>query len=120
MSEQPPKRLRSDFAFADVLVAVDSAAQRNLRVVDVEDRDALKADDAFDEFERRGEAGFALDVVARGEQVRGVEACTDLQTLQPVQYFTDLFQACPEPAPHPTGVFEHNPTRISRQLFSPF
>src|SRR6202158_3749140 len=93
MGEETAKRFRADFASTDVLVPVHAASEGNLGVVGVKNRDALEANDAVDEFERGGEAGFAFDVVARGKQMRGVETHADLQALQRVQHLAELFQA---------------------------
>lgn len=38
------KSFGADFAFANVFVAVDAASERNLRVVGMEDRNAMKSD----------------------------------------------------------------------------
>src|SRR5260370_6470367 len=116
MGQEAAKRYSADFAFADVLVAVHTTAERNFGVVDVEDRDAREADGAVDEFERGGEAGFAFDVVARREQMRGVEARADLQALQRVQHFAEFFQARAERGAHAGSVFEQNAQRSCRQI----
>ncbi len=117
MRQEALKRLRADFAFADMLVPIHVATERNFGVVDVEDRDALEANDAVNEFKSGGEAGFAFDVVARGEQMRGVEARADLQPLQRVQHLAEFFQARAERSAHASGVFEQNAQRSSRQIF---
>src|SRR6266849_5709647 len=117
MGEEAAKRFGADFAFANVFVAVHTTAERNFGVVDMEDRDALEADGAVDEFERGGEAGFALDVVARGEQMRGVETRADLQALHRVQHFAEFFQARAERGAHAGGIFEQNAQRSCRQIF---
>src|SRR6202007_2166468 len=116
MGEEAPKRFLADFSFADMFVTVDATGERNLGVVDVEDGDALEANNAVDEFEGRGEAGFALDVIARGEKMGRVEACADLQAVQRVQHFPEFFQARAERSAHAGGVFQQNAERSWRQI----
>src|ERR1700687_3356843 len=116
MGEETAKGFRADFASTDVLVPVYAATKRNLGVVGVENRDALKANYAVNEFERGGKAGFAFDVVARGKQMRGIETHADLQALQRVQHLAELFQARAERGAHAGGVFEQNAQRRGRQI----
>jgi hypothetical protein len=63
----------ADRAFADVVVAVYSAAEFLLGIVEVEDLDAIKADGGFDLLDELG-VFSAAKVVAGGEEVGGVEA----------------------------------------------
>ena len=93
MREQPPKRLRSDFAFADVLVTVDAAAQRNLGVVDVKNRDAFEADGVVDQLERGRQSRFGLDVIPGGEKMRGIQSRAHAYAVQRIQHLADFFQA---------------------------
>ncbi len=116
MSEQPPKRFRSDFAFADVLVPVDAPAQGNLGVVDVKNRDTLEADRPVDQLERGRQSSFGLDVIPGSEKMRGIKARPHADALQRIQHLADFFQARPERAAHPRGVFDQNAQRSWRQV----
>ena len=48
------KGFSADFAFANVFVAIDASAERNFRIVGVEDGDAVEADRAVDYVDCRG------------------------------------------------------------------
>src|SRR4051812_15834673 len=116
MREEPAKCFGADFAFADVLVAVYATAERNFGVVDVEDGNALKTDDAVDEFERGGEASFTFYVVARGEKMRGVETAADIQASQGVQHVAEFLEASAKGGAHARGVFQQDAQRTGRQI----
>ena len=75
--QQPPERLEPEASLADVLVPIDAAAARLLRVVQVEHLDPVEADDAIELVERRVVALVGADVVAGGQQVAGIEADAD-------------------------------------------
>jgi hypothetical protein len=49
----------------DVLVSIDAAAARPLRIVAVEDLEALESDETIELFERVAVARLGRDVVAR-------------------------------------------------------
>src|SRR5260370_17435056 len=108
MSEQPPKRLRSDFAFADVLVPVDAPAQGNLGVVDVKNRDAFEADRPVDQLKRGRQYSFGLDVIPGSEKMRGIKARPHADALQRIEHLADFFQARPKRSAHPGSVFDQN------------
>jgi len=84
----------------------------------VEDRDALEANDAVDEFKSGGEAVSLFDVVACGEQMRGVEAAAPTCRLcSAFSISPNFFQARAERSAHASGVFEQNAQRSCRQIF---
>ncbi len=74
MVEEEPKRLEPDPSSTDMLVAVEPRPQLGSGVVEVECDDPLKPDRRVHARERRGEARGRADVVARGEEVAGVQA----------------------------------------------
>src|SRR5580704_3927611 len=108
MRQDAAKSVSADFALAYVFVAIDAAAQRNLGVVGVEDGDAIEADGAVDQVDRRGETSLALDIVARGEQMRGVETSGCGNTLQACQNFGKLFKARADSDSHACGVLDED------------
>src|SRR5580658_1416496 len=108
MRQDAPKSVSADFALAYVFVAIDAAAQRNLGVVGVKDRDAIEADGAVDQVDRRGETSFTLDVVARGEQMRGVETRGCGNTFQAGENFGKLFKACADGDSHACRVLDED------------
>jgi hypothetical protein len=71
------ERLEPEAALADVLVPIDTAAARLLRVVQVEHLEPLEANDAVERIERRPVALVRPEVVSRRHQVAGVQAHTD-------------------------------------------
>src|SRR5687768_231607 len=79
--------VEADEAFADVVVAIDAAAEFFFRVVEVPDLDALDADRLFDVLHERGILA-AAEVVAGGEEVGGVEA--DGEALRLLHHLDDL------------------------------
>jgi len=117
MGQETAKGFGADFAVADVIVAIDAAAERNFGVVNVEDRNVFEPDDAIGELERGDQAGFALDVVAGGEEMRGIQAGADLQALQRVEHLAEFFEARAEGGAHARGVFEQDANRAGRQIF---
>src|SRR5919108_4280781 len=97
----------ADLAVAEVLVAVDVGAERRLRVVDVQRPEAVEPDDAVELVEHPRERLGTADVVARREQVAGVEAdggplAAAGQLDQPRQ----LLERAPERAARAGGVLE--------------
>jgi len=62
----------ADVAAADVVVAIDSAAEFFFRVVEVEDLDAVDADGGFDFLDELG-VFSAAKIVAGGEEMCSVE-----------------------------------------------
>src|SRR5580704_3590621 len=93
MRQDAAKSFSADFALAYAFVAIDAAAQRNLGVIGVEHGDAIEADGAVDQVDRRGETSFALDVIARGEEMRGVETCGCGNIFQACENVGKLFKA---------------------------
>src|SRR6267143_2157025 len=106
MRQQPPKRFGSDLTLANVLVTVHAPAERDLRIIHVKNRHALEADGAIDQLERRGQSSFALDVIARCEKVRGIEASGYADTSESIEHLADFFQARPERGAHSRGVLD--------------
>src|SRR5580700_1826470 len=108
MRQDAAKSFSADFAFADVFVAIDAAAERDFRIVDVEDRDATEADGAVDQVDRRGKTSFALNVVARGEEMRGVETRGCGNIFQACKNFGKLFKARADSEPHACRVLDED------------
>src|SRR5580700_5473842 len=108
MRQDAPKSVSAYFALAYVFVAIDAAAQRNPGVVGMEDGDAIEADSAVDQVDRRGETSLALDVVACGEQMRGVETRGDGNTFQACENFGKLFKARADSDSHACGVLDED------------
>lgn len=106
MHQQPAERLCADFALTNVLVAIDTATQRRLGIVYMDDGNARKPDGALDQVESRGESSFAPDVITSGKKMRGIEARTDLQPLKGGHDLTKLFQAPAERVAHPRSVLD--------------
>jgi len=72
MPQNPRKCLRTNLPFADVVVPVHAATERDLRVIGVKDRDVFHADGAFNLANRGSQPSFRLDVVSGSEKVRRV------------------------------------------------
>lgn len=64
----------ADFAFAEVVVAVDAGAEGFFAIVAMDDFNAVAADQAVEFGEGGFVSFFGADVVAGGEDVAGVEA----------------------------------------------
>src|SRR5262245_59488851 len=79
LAEDAPERRDAEAAAPDVLVAIEPAAERTLRVVQVKRDDAIQTDGGVEGGERRGESCRRAKIVAGGERVLGVE--TDAQAL---------------------------------------
>ncbi len=75
--QQAPKRLEADESLANVLVTIDAAAARLLRVVAVKNLESVESHEPVERFERLVVAGRVGDVVSGGEQVTGVKADAD-------------------------------------------
>ena len=75
--QDPAERLFAEAAASDVLVAIDAAAARLLRVVPVKHLQPVEPDDALEGVERLAISRLADDVVAGGDEVAGVEADAD-------------------------------------------
>src|ERR1700722_380513 len=108
MLQDAAKGFSADFAFDYVFGAIDAAAERGFRIVDVEDRDAIEADGAVDQVDRRGETSFALDVVSRGEQMRGVETRSNGNIFQACENFGKLFKARADSDSHACRVLDED------------
>ena len=72
--QQQAERFQSQTALSNVLVPVDTAATRLLRVVQVPHLQPVESDERLERVERRTVALFSAQVVARGEQMTGVQA----------------------------------------------
>ena len=72
--QQPPERFEAQASVADVLVAIDPAAARPLRVVRVEHAQPVEPDEPPKRLERLAVAVRRDDVVAGRDEVAGVEA----------------------------------------------
>ena len=100
---------RPEAALADVLVPIDAAAARLLRVVQVKHLDAVEADDAIERLERLAIALFGADVVAGGQQVAGVEADADARrAVEPLEDRREVLEAVAEVGALPGGVLEQD------------
>src|SRR5580692_7817673 len=117
MRQHAAKSFSADFALAYVFVAIDAAAQLNLGVVGVEDGDAIEADGAVDQVDRRGETSFALDVVARGEEMRGVKTRGCGNTFQARENFGKLFKARADSDSHACRVLDEDAQVAERYAF---
>src|SRR5205814_10449831 len=71
------ERLEPEAPVADVLVAIDAAAERPLRVVQVKHLQPIEADQPLELLEGRRVAAGRADLVAGGEQMARVEADAD-------------------------------------------
>ena len=99
----------TDFAFADVLVAVEVAAEFALAVVGVDDVDVLEAEEAVGFGQGFSEAGFGGDVVTGGEGVAGVEAEADGEVCEfgrELAHDVEFFELAAELGSAAGGVFE--------------
>src|SRR2546426_7472427 len=83
VAEQAAESAEAEAAPADVLMAIEPAAERALRVVQVEGDDPVEAQAGVELGECGRVAGGRAQVVARGEGVLGVEA--DAQPLAPAR-----------------------------------
>src|SRR5690606_27162703 len=72
--EQSTEPCQSNVSVANVFVPIDPAAQRALRVVGMDDSEALEADNPIEGSHRLSVAVIRGDVVSGREQVAGVEA----------------------------------------------
>src|SRR5215204_6052992 len=105
--QQPPERFEAETALADVLVPIDTAAARFLRVVQVKDLDPVEADDPIERLEGLPVPLFGGDIVSRRQQVAGVEAHANPR--RPVEQFEDrgeVLEAVAEIGALPGGVLE--------------
>ena len=77
MVEQQPECLGADRSRADRLMPVDPGAERFLRVVGMDDHQAVEADQAVELRQRGVEGGRRSERIPGGEHVAGVEADPD-------------------------------------------
>ena len=75
--QQPAERLEPDAPVTDVLVTIDAAAARPLRIVAVKNLQPLDADDPIELIEGVAITRLGRDVVARRHEVAGIEADAD-------------------------------------------
>ena len=74
MGQDSSECLEPDLTFPDMLVTVDSRAERRLRIVHVHDLNAIKPDCPLDRLQSGLEPLRGGDVPTRCKQVRRVEA----------------------------------------------
>ena len=97
----------ADLAVAEVHVAVAVRAERVHRVVAVQRAEPVEPDDAVELVQHLGQVVRGADVVARGEQVAGVEA--DAEPLVPagdLDQPRQLLERAPERPARAGGVLE--------------
>ena len=97
----------ADLAVAEVHVAVAVRAERVHRVVAVQRAEPVEPDDAVELVEHLGQVVRGADVVARGEQVAGVQA--DAEPLVPagdLDQPRQLLERAPERPARAGGVLE--------------
>ena len=108
-------------SLADVLVPIDAAPQRLLRVVQMKHLEPVEPDDAPEGAERSGISLRRDDVVAGCEQVTRVETDADPpMPRHPVDDRGKLFERGAERRPLPGGVLEQHhrfSTRAAREEF---
>ena len=93
-------------AAADVVVAIDSAAQLLLGGVEVEDLDAIDADGDFDFLDEFG-VFSASKIIASGEEVGGIQANSQaLGGFNQIDDRSQMFQAMAQATPLPCGDFQ--------------
>src|SRR5213078_3355392 len=108
--DEPSERLDADAALADVLVPIDTARARLLRVVQVEGLQAREPHDPSELTERLAVALFRTDVVAGGEQVARVEADADAaRAAEPLDDLGEVLEAMSEVGPLARRLLEQDP-----------
>src|SRR5688572_28733851 len=110
--QQATEGFETEAAFPDVLVPIDAAAARLLGVVAVKHLHAIESDQPVERGERAPVSLFADDVVARGDQVAGVE--TDADSWRAVEMPEDrgeVLEPVTDGPPLAGGMFEqyHRP-----------
>src|SRR5262245_22450050 len=100
---------RADLAFADVCVAIYTATEGNLGIVDVEDRNVVKADGLVNVLDGLAEPFFGTDVVARSKEVRSIEANTGVQFGEAREDVGHFFKRRTNGRAHARGVLHQNP-----------
>src|SRR5262249_1500037 len=107
--QDQPERLDAELSLADVVVAVDARAQLFLRIVQMERREALDADELVEFLEHRRVALLGAEIVAGGERVLGVEADAEpFALLGRVDDVADLLEAVAETASLSGGDLERD------------
>src|SRR5688572_28170131 len=109
IGEDAAERLETEAAEANMLVPIDAAPARLLRIVRMERTEPVEADDAIEGFKCVAVAGFGCDVVAGGHEMARVEAHADARAA--VQVFEDgreMFEAVSEGAPLSRRVLEQD------------
>ncbi len=95
--EEHAEGFQADLSLTDVLVPVDTRAERLLRVVEVEGTDVIEADEALDLSRQPLVAVTGPDVVAGGKDVAGVDADADaLAVVEAVEDRSELFDRAAE------------------------
>src|SRR5262249_36358322 len=115
--EQETERLQTDPALADVLVAVEVAAELPLRIVEVEGSDLADADRAGERCEGLLVSGGRAQVVPRREDMARIEADADpLRLADARQDVPDLLEASADGGPLSRPHFQQDARRGERPL----
>src|SRR5271169_2989775 len=115
MRQDAMKSFSADFAFANVFVAIDAAAKREFRIVGVKDGNATEPNRGVDYVDRRGQPGFAPDVVARGKEMRGIEAGCGGDIFKTGEDFRNFFETRANGHSHPCCVFDEDAEVAERE-----
>src|SRR5262249_7240238 len=100
----------ADFAFADVLVAVDSRTPIGLRVVEMERKYLVGANEGSPLANRPIPSFWRAQVVAGFEEMRGVQAETEaLGSSPPFEYPSQMRDAVAKTTPLPRRVLQRDP-----------
>ena len=107
--QQAPERLETEATLTDVLVSIDAAAARPLRVVAVKDLQPIEADDAIERGEGVAIAGVGDNVVSRCDEVTRVEADADSwRSIHMVDDRRQMLEAISQRSPLPGRVLEQH------------
>ena len=113
--QQPPKRLETDEALANVFMPIDSAAARLLGVVAVKNLESIESHEPVERFERFVVARRVGDVVPGGEQVTSVKADTDARrAIEMRQDGREVFKAITDGSTLTRRVFENHHDLLMR------
>src|SRR5580704_15282658 len=93
---------------------VDAPAERNFRIVGVKDWNVTEANRAVDYVNRGGQPGFASDVIARGKEMRGVEASGGRHVFKSGKDLRYFFQSRANSDTHPRRVFDEDTQAAKR------
>jgi hypothetical protein len=107
--KEAPESILAYAAATDMLVSIDAAPQRLLRVVGVKHPQSVYSDDAIERVERLAIPGFRGDVVARRIQVTGIKTDTNARrTIEVTEDSGEVFESIPERPPLTRGVLEEH------------